>query len=64
MKQNELGKPVSYGIALVYVGLGDDAQALEWLDHGRATGDTSMPFVHLEKRFAGLRQQTTLSAKR
>ncbi len=53
-QQGKKGRGVSYAMALIHVGLGDNESALKALEHGVATGDTSMPFLKLEKRFVDL----------
>jgi tetratricopeptide (TPR) repeat protein len=48
--QHERGKPVSYGIALLHAGLGDESEAKRWLARSAATGETSYLFLPLDKR--------------
>lgn len=51
-----------YQIALVLTGLGRVNEAVEWLERGRAEGDSSMPYIGLEKRFERLRDQERFRA--
>jgi serine/threonine-protein kinase len=54
--QEQKGKAVQYSLALVYAGLQNEAAALGALERGLESRDVSMPFVHLERRFADLRK--------
>jgi tetratricopeptide (TPR) repeat protein len=55
VRESPKGLSTSYQIALVLTGLGRTDEAVAWLERGRASGDTSIPFIGLEKRFDRLR---------
>src|SRR5205085_3993007 len=38
-------------IGLVYIGLGENAKALEWLEHAYAQRDHSLPYIKLDPRW-------------
>ena len=46
----------SYYIALVHLGLGDDAETLEWLERGHAERDVRMVFIGVDPLWDSLRQ--------
>lgn len=54
--------PSEYSMAVVYVGLGDRSQALDWLEKAYDSHDNSMPFVAVDLRFDSLRQEPRFRA--
>lgn len=62
IEQRQKGKPVSYSIALVFAGMGENDKAIEWLERGAASGESSMAFLGLDKRFENLRAHARFAA--
>ncbi|MGH9659787.1 MAG: hypothetical protein ACRD96_14655, partial [Bryobacteraceae bacterium] len=56
------GRNLGYSIALVRMGLGDRAGALEWLEKAAETREPILPFVVVEPRFATLRGEARYGA--
>jgi hypothetical protein len=52
----------SYYIALVHLGLGDDAKALDWLERAYAERDVRMVFIGVDPLWDGLRKTPRFEA--
>lgn len=62
MRNVDKGMNYWYQVALVLTGLGRVDEAVSWLERGQAAGDTSVPFIALEKRFDRLRDHPRFRA--
>src|SRR5262249_41557364 len=51
-----------YNIALIYAGLDDKSQALDWLEKGLAARDVHMVFLRVDPKWDGLRDQPRFQA--
>jgi serine/threonine-protein kinase len=61
-RQFALGRPRHKAIALVYMGLGQTGEALNWLERGFIDRDSAILFASLDWRFAPLRSEPRFNA--
>ena len=62
VRNTDKGMSFWYQSAIVLTGLGRVEEAITWLERGRAAGDTSLPYIGLEKRFDRLRDHPRFRA--
>jgi tetratricopeptide (TPR) repeat protein len=61
-RQLALGRPRHKAIALVYLGLGQNEEAMAWLERGFIERDSAILFTSLDWRFAPLRSEPRFDA--
>jgi len=58
--QNEFRSP--YSVALIYLGLGENESAMEWLNRAYAQHDQSLPYARIDPRFEPLAKDPRFQA--
>jgi tetratricopeptide (TPR) repeat protein len=52
----------AFQVAMVYIGMGDEGLALEWLERAHATRQVHVPFMAVEPRFRSIRGEARFQA--